>query len=231
EAVDLPKEGRRHSSRELSGVRCSVPSRTPRVAHRQGLPDVPVGLVPVDEATAVLTVDLPVDRPVRSAPVLDVPSLDPFQDSVELSLADPKAIVLQGNGTIHLIEVERQAVVHEHRTEGADARFRPRHAKERGEQFRGGSPVPRWDHRMVQFNAHQRPPSVSHPIVESHPNGHSGLDRSYVPARRPTIGATDEPSPPTPWPSGRSRPGVRTETGADASCIILSVLELSGPYH
>src|SRR5215467_3295656 len=151
----------------VSGPPFSGPSRTPRVAHRQGLPDVSVGLVPVDEATAILSVDLPVDRSVRRASVLDVPSLDPFQDSVELSLADPEAIVLQGNGTVRLIEVERQAVVHEYRTEGADTRFRPRHAKESREQFRGGSPVLRWDDRVVQFDAHQQLPSVSNPMVES----------------------------------------------------------------
>ncbi len=90
----------------------------PGVADRQGFPHVPVRLVPVHDAAAVLRVDLHVYWTVWRTSVLDAADPDSCHDAVELGLAHTKAIVLYGEGAIGLVEVEGQALVHIDWTEG-----------------------------------------------------------------------------------------------------------------
>src|SRR6266540_3218607 len=81
----------------------------PGVADRQGFPHVPVRLVPVHDAAAVLRVDLHVYWTVWRTSVLDAADPDSCHDAVELGLAHTKAIVLYGEGAIGLVEVEGQS--------------------------------------------------------------------------------------------------------------------------
>src|SRR5207342_1847359 len=74
------------------------------IAHGQRLPDVPVGLVPVHEASAAVAADPHVGRAVRPAPVRDAARLDPREDAIEVGLAHAKAVVLDGDGAVGLIE-------------------------------------------------------------------------------------------------------------------------------
>src|SRR5262245_41123539 len=127
----------------------------PRVAHRQGLPYVPVGFVPVHDATPVLRVDLHVDGTVWGTSIRDAAGPDAFHDAVELGVAHAKAIVLDGEGAIRLVEVEREALVHIDGAERADARLRPRDVEETGEQFRRSPSVSRWNDGVVEFDAHR----------------------------------------------------------------------------
>src|SRR5262249_57677293 len=91
----------------------------PRVAHRQGLPYVPVGFVPVHDATPVLRVDLHVDGTVWGTSIRDAAGPDAFHDAVELGVAHAKAIVLDGEGAIPLGAVEREAPVSIYRAQPA----------------------------------------------------------------------------------------------------------------
>lgn len=47
---------------------------------------MPVGLIPVDDAAPVLSVDLHIDRSVRGAAVLDSSCPDPLENGIELFL-------------------------------------------------------------------------------------------------------------------------------------------------
>ena len=80
------------------------------VRHREDLQDVPVGVVPVEPATAVLVVDLaglPVERvgPVRQAALLDA-----AVDGVELLLGDQERIVLRVRLALGVGDVEGDVV-------------------------------------------------------------------------------------------------------------------------
>src|SRR6185503_1349155 len=128
----------------------------PRVADRQGLPDVAVRLAPVHDAAAVLGVDLHVHGAVWGASVLDPPRLDARHDPFELGDAHAEAVVLHGERAIGLVEIQRQSLVQIHGTEGTRARLGPGNSQKAGEQLRRGPPVPgRHDH-VVELNAHPR---------------------------------------------------------------------------
>src|SRR5882672_7992524 len=127
----------------------------PGVAHRQGLPDVSVRLVPVHDAATVLRVDLQVYWPVWGTFVPDAAGPDSCHDIVELGLAHSEGIVLYGKRAIGLVEVGRQAFVHIDRAERTRSGLCPRDAEEGGEQFRRRFPVARWNYRVVEFNAHR----------------------------------------------------------------------------
>ena len=86
---------------------------------------MPVRLVPVHDAAAVLRVHLVVDRALHIAAVVDAGRLQAAQDRVELVLADPEAIVDAGKRLAPLVEVDREAIVDVDRRERADARLRP----------------------------------------------------------------------------------------------------------
>src|SRR5207247_10904326 len=97
------------------------------IADRENLPDVSVGLTPVDDATAVICIDLEVDRPVRGATVRYSSCGDAPEDRVELGLIYLETKVKPGKRLTCLIEVEGQSVVHVHGSQSADPRLPPRH--------------------------------------------------------------------------------------------------------
>lgn len=156
-----------HSKRSAAGGRsgslrgwaslCSFAFlRLSGIADRQRLPHVPVRFTPVNDAATVLRIDPRVYWTVRCASVVDALGSDSCEDAIELVLADPKAVVLNGEGTLGLIEVEGQALVHVDRTEGAHAELRPGHTEEVGEQFGRRSSISARNYCVVEFNAHGR---------------------------------------------------------------------------
>ena len=82
----------------------------PRITDRQRFPDMAVGLIPVDEAAAVLRVDRHVGSTAWCAAAGDAACLDAREDGVEFTLADAKAIVQHRKLAFGLIEVDCKAV-------------------------------------------------------------------------------------------------------------------------
>src|SRR5262245_24185197 len=154
-ASGWPAARRPATRAQAANARTLSRSRLPGVADGQRFPHVPVGLAPAHDAAAVVRVDPHVHRTVRGAPVPEVARLDPRHDPVELGLAHPEAIVLDGKGAVVLVEVEGQAVVHVDQAEGAYAGFRPGHAEEVGEQLGRGLPVAGRNDRVVELDAHR----------------------------------------------------------------------------
>src|SRR5438309_1381201 len=107
-----------------------------RRADGQHLPLMTIWLVPVDNAAAVVRADFEVDRSMNVAAVRYSRRLDPLKDSVEVILDDSKTIVNHRNGVCPFIEVESQSIVHIYGSERPYTRFRPRNAKQFGQQLR-----------------------------------------------------------------------------------------------
>ena len=129
-----------------------------RVAGGQQFPDVAVGLVPVDDAAAVLGVDLHVHRTVRHAAVGDARGADAGEDRVEFVLGDAEAVVHDGKVAFGLVEVEGEAVIDIHRAERAHPGFGPGHAEQVGELFRRGESITGGHQQVVELDRHGRIP-------------------------------------------------------------------------
>jgi hypothetical protein len=85
--------------------------RLARVADREHLPLVPIGLVPVDHAATVVGVDLHIDGPADRTAIRNARRLEAAEDGVELLLADAKAEVIDRKRLGRSDEVERQPLV------------------------------------------------------------------------------------------------------------------------
>lgn len=85
-----------------------------RITDGEQLPHVSIGFVPVDDAAAMLGVDLHVDRPMRRAAVLDSSIPDPPENGVELFLTHTEAVVVSWKSFGPLVEVEGQPVIDVH---------------------------------------------------------------------------------------------------------------------
>ena len=72
---------------------------------------MPVGLIPIDDATSVLRVDLHVLRALDRTAVLDSGRPEALENRIEFFLIDPKAEVLDRKRSVVVDEVEGQAIV------------------------------------------------------------------------------------------------------------------------
>ena len=121
----MPQDGQGAYGQHISRV-----TRRPRIAHREHLPLMPVGLVPIDHAASVLRVDLHVLGATNCAAVLDSSGLDAPKNRIEFLLIDSKAEVLDGKGSVVIDEIESQSVINVYRRERSGARFRPAHIQQ-----------------------------------------------------------------------------------------------------
>lgn len=96
-----------------------------RIADCEYLPLVTVGLVPVDHASSVFSVDLHVHWAADRASVLDAGSFDAPEDCVEVLQADAEAEVIDRKGLSRLDEVEGQTFIDVDRRERANPSFCP----------------------------------------------------------------------------------------------------------
>jgi hypothetical protein len=82
---------------------------------------MPVRVLKVHTATAVMLVDLTRSALTWVGPVLKVLLADPGEDLIEFGFGDQKGIVLRGNLAVGLVEVKTDAVVHLDHLERAEA--------------------------------------------------------------------------------------------------------------
>ena len=85
---------------------------------------MPVGVLEIDAAAAIVPADFAGAFPVGIGPVLEVSITDAGEDLVELFFADQKGVVLGGNLAVVFVEVDGYVVVerhNEHRSEGSGA--------------------------------------------------------------------------------------------------------------
>src|SRR5688572_28692322 len=152
----------RHTIRPALGASNVLTSRGPSgwlrltcVAHREHFPLMAVGLVPVDDAAAVLRVHGEIDRAVDGAAVGYSRSLDPPEDRTELTGIDAETVMNLRKGLGPFVEVERQSVVHVNRCKRSDAGFGPRHSEQSGEKLRRSELAAGGDHEMVEVDGHR----------------------------------------------------------------------------
>jgi hypothetical protein len=105
------------------------------ITDREHFPHMTLWLAPVHNISTIGMIDLEVVWTMREAPERYACGLDALEYSVEFMWRDPEAVVLDGEGTFRLIEIEGQAVIHIDGGKWANARFRPGHAKELGQKF------------------------------------------------------------------------------------------------
>lgn len=110
-------------------VSSSNPLRLTCIADRQHFPLMTIGFVPVDDAAAVLHVNLVVDRPVNAATVRYPSRLDSLEDDIEVVRAHAKTVVNHGKGVGPFIKIDSQSIVHVYGDERPCTRLRPRHPK------------------------------------------------------------------------------------------------------
>ena len=77
-----------------------------------------IGFIPINDAAALLCVDLEIDRAMHCATVRNFSRLDSRKNPIELPLADAKAIVNQRDGIGPVVKVDRLTFVHKHRRYG-----------------------------------------------------------------------------------------------------------------
>jgi hypothetical protein len=82
---------------------------------------MPVGVVEIESAAAVVGVDLPWLGLGGIGPVVEAARRHAGEDRVELGIADEKGVVLQRRLSVLLVEVQRGAVVEHDHQEGPEA--------------------------------------------------------------------------------------------------------------
>ena len=75
---------------------------------------MPVGVLEIDAAAAIVPTDFAGAFSVRISPVLEASITDAGEDLVELFFADQKGVVLGGNLTVVFVEVDGYVVVERH---------------------------------------------------------------------------------------------------------------------
>src|SRR5882672_11914957 len=90
---------------------------------------MPVGLVPVDHAAAVVRADSHVLGAAHRTAVLDSGRLDAPENRIKLFLPDAEAEMFDGKRSVVIDEVEGQAVVDVHGRERPGSGFRPAYAE------------------------------------------------------------------------------------------------------
>ena len=91
---------------------------------------MPVGLVPIDHAAAVLRVDLHVLGATHRTAVFDAGRLDALENRIKFFLIDTEAEVLDGKRSIVIDEVESQSVIDVYRRERSGTGLRLANSKQ-----------------------------------------------------------------------------------------------------
>ena len=90
---------------------------------------MPVWLVPIDHAAAILRVDLHVLGATHCTSVFDA-GLNALENRIKFSFIDTEAEVLDGKRSIVIDEIESQSVINVYRREWSGTGFRPANAKQ-----------------------------------------------------------------------------------------------------
>ncbi len=114
-----------------------------------------VRLAPIDDASTVLCIHLHVHRAVRQTSELYPALAEAGEYCLKARVVHPETVVLNGEFSIHLVEVQRQALVHEDRAEWPDSLFRPRDPKDGGHEFSRCLPVPSGNYCVIEVNGHE----------------------------------------------------------------------------
>lgn len=126
----------------------------PRVTDRQHFPLVAVGFVPVNNAAAMLRIDLAIDGAMHLATVGNPSQPDAREDGIEFIVADAKTKVNQRNGIGSFVEVERQILVDENGHKRPDTGLRPGDTEQLGQLFCRRPLRVRGHHQVIKLNRH-----------------------------------------------------------------------------
>ena len=126
---------------------------------------MPVGLVPIDHAAAVLRVDLHVLGTTHRTAVFDAGCLDTLENRIKVFLVDTEAEVLDWKRSVIIDEVEGQSVIDVHGRERPRTGFRPADTEQGRQTFGRNALISRRHDDVIEFNGHLRILSqVSEPV-------------------------------------------------------------------